>query len=121
MKIASRISFKWGFTYNMWDKPDKAMNYLQRAAKKDAHYKGLALELAYAHNALEQFDQALQVLNSSPEAKSDRCYYYKEYSYAQMHLGQIDKAESTLNEAFGACDNDGLKGEMAYKPCLPVL
>jgi hypothetical protein len=106
---------KRGYLYNAWDRPDLALIRLKRAQSKDPHAPGMAMELAYAYNALGQYAAALTTLKESPEAKSDACYYYKEYTYAQLKLGNTDAAAELYNgEAAKACNDKVMKAEMAY-------
>src|SRR5580698_10392124 len=54
--------YRWGFLYNSWDFSARALTYLQRAYVLNPDFKGLAFELGYAYNALEQYEKAIPVL-----------------------------------------------------------
>lgn len=77
-------------------------------------HENLGLELGYTYNALEQFDKAQAVLQASASSSTDKCYFYKELSYAQMHSDQLAEAAKTAKEGLSLCGDKALKSEMAY-------
>ena len=106
--------YRWGFLYNSWGESAKALTYLERAQKIDARFKGLAFELGFAYNALQQYDKAITVLESAVAAAPNDCYGYKELSFAQLNLGQLDQASATCKKGIAICTDKALKCEIAY-------
>jgi tetratricopeptide (TPR) repeat protein len=109
-----RRLYRWGFMYNAWDQPAKALTYLERGQKIDPKFKGLEFELAYAYNALQQYDKAIIVLKSAIETSPKDCYLYKELSYAEFHTGQLEKASATGKQGISFCTDRSIKAEIAY-------
>lgn len=106
--------YRWGFLYNLWNESEKAMTYLRRARDIDITYKGVQFELAFAFNALNQFDSAIAILTPALKAKPKECLLYKELAYAQMNSNRLADAEVTAKKGIAVCDEGGLKQEMAY-------
>jgi tetratricopeptide (TPR) repeat protein len=106
--------YRWGFLYNSWGLCSKALTYLEKAQKIDQKFKGLEFELAYSYNCLEQFNKAITVLQSAIKTTPDDCYLYKELSYAEMHIGQLENAAETCNKGISICAERILKAEIAY-------
>ena len=106
--------YRWGFTYNVWDYPAGALKFLKRAYQVDPKFNNLGTELGYTYNAIGQYNKAIEVLLASRSYSSDKCYAYKELSYAQMYSDQLAEAAKTASEGIAACDNKALKAEMAY-------
>lgn len=106
---------RWGYYYNHWGESAKALTYLEKAYKLDPAYKGVEFELAYAYNALEQFDKAVPVLTTALERpEAEPCLLYKELCYAQMFLNRMNEASASSLKGIEACEDVQLKAEMAY-------
>lgn len=106
---------RWGYYYNHWGESAKALTYLEKAYALDPAHEGVEFELAYAYNALEQFEKALPVLAKALERPgADNCLLYKELSYANMSLKRMNEAAASSMKGIGACKDEQLKAEMAY-------
>lgn len=106
--------YRRGFAYNVWDFPAGAIKFLQKGYQIDPTYKNLGLELGYTYNAVEQYDKAIGVLRAAQRYSDDKCYFYKELSYAQMHSKQLADAAKTAKEGITKCGNKAMQAEMAY-------
>ncbi len=109
--------FRLGFIYNLWEKCDQALVYLDKVKAIDPNYKGLKFEYAFAYNALKQFDKALMVLNDAIKEDPKDCYLHKEIVFAQMNLKKPELAAERAKIGIEACSDDAIKGEMAYNIC----
>lgn len=105
---------QWGTKYNAVNECAVALKYLEPAYKTQPHYKGLEFELAYAYNVLHQYDSATMVLEAAIKNNPNNCYFYKELSYAAMHEGQAEKAETVASKGIEICTDKNLKAEIAY-------
>jgi tetratricopeptide (TPR) repeat protein len=106
--------YRWGFLYNSWDESAKALTYLERAQQLDPKFGGLAAELAYTYNALQQYGKAIPVAQRALEATPGDCYLYKELSYAQLHTGSINEAATTYVKSTSLCTDKAMKSEIAF-------
>lgn len=112
--VSTKHLFRWGFLYNSWDESAKALTYLQRAQQIDPTFSGLAPELAYTYNALQQYDKAIAVALSGLQIFPNNCYTYKELSYAQLELGQLNDAATTYQKSVSLCTDKETKSEIAF-------
>lgn len=112
--VSAKHMFRRGFLCNAWDEPAKALPYLQRAQQIDPTFSGLAPELAYTYNALQQYDKAVPVAVSGLAASPSDCYAYKELSYAQLKLGQLNDAATTYQKSISRCTSKEMKSEIAF-------
>lgn len=106
--------YRWGFMYNGWDECAKALSFLEKAHKINPNYKGLAVELAYSFNCLEQYDSAVSVLKDALKANPQDAYTNKELVYALIKLGQLDKASESCKNAIAVCTDKTYNGENCY-------
>lgn len=106
--------YQRGFAYNVWDYPAGAIRFLKKGYQIDPKYKDLGLELGYTYNAIAQYDKADEVLRAAQPYSSDKCYFYKELAYAQMHSNQLAVAAKTAKEGISKCGDKALQSEMAY-------
>lgn len=86
--------YRWGYMYNGWDECAKALTYLERAEKIDATFKGLAVELAYSYNCLNQFNKAEAILEKEIKTNAKDAYVNKEYIFTLIQNNKIDSAIS---------------------------
>jgi tetratricopeptide (TPR) repeat protein len=112
--VSVKHLYRWGFLYNVWDESAKALTYLQRAQQLDPNFSGLAPELAYTYNALQQYDKAIPVALNGLKTAPDNCYTYKELSYAQLQLGQLKDAAATYQKSVSLCTDKEIKSEIAF-------
>ncbi|WP_223648861.1 tetratricopeptide repeat protein [Hymenobacter psoromatis] len=112
--VSVKHLFRWGFLYNSWNESAKALTYLQRAQQLDPKFRGLAPELAYTYNVLQQYDKAIAVALNGLETTPDNCYTYKELSYAQLQLGQLEDAVTTYKKSISLCTDKAIKSEIAF-------
>lgn len=106
--------YDWGFRYNGWNECAKALTYLERAQTIDPKYKGLAVELAYSYNCLQQYEKAITVLKSALKENPADAYINKEFIYAQAKSGKLDNASESCLKALEVCTDTSYNGEMCY-------
>jgi len=105
---------RWGYMYNDWGMSEKALEYLEPGYNKYPDYKGMAVELAFAYNALNKFEQAIPVLNKAVEFTPNDWYLYKELSYALLQTERIEEGGKAAMKGIGYATQDAMKAEMAY-------
>ena len=105
---------RWGYFYNHWGESAKALAYLEKAYKLNPGYKNAEFELAFAYNALERFNDAIMVLEKAIVRTPKECLLYKELSYAQIHIEQLEKASESCTKGIRSCDDKKMKAEIAY-------
>lgn len=105
---------RWGYYYNDWGMPEKALEYLEPGYKSDPDYKDMAVELAFAYNALKQFDKAIPVLLKAAERKPDDGYIYKELSYAYLSTDNLEAGAKAAENGIRFYKDDRIKAEIAY-------
>lgn len=103
--------YRWGYIYNEWNKSDLALPYLERAHKTDASNADVLAELSYTYNALGKYDKTITLLKNS---SNKNCYQYKEFTYALIHLGQLQEADNACKEAIQQCGDKSMKAEIAF-------
>ncbi len=103
-----------GFLFNAWEECKDALNYLQKANEINPKFEGLAVELAFSYNCLEQYDKAAEVLRDALKTTPDNCYYYKELVYALKNSKQLKEAEDIAVKGISLCNDNLMKCEMAY-------
>jgi tetratricopeptide (TPR) repeat protein len=106
--------YRWGFMYNGWGECAKALGFLKRAETMDANFKGLAVELAYSYNCLQQYDLAIKVLQKALEAAPTDAYVNKELVFALAQSGDPDKAAIACEQAMEICEDKTYDGENCY-------
>jgi len=108
-------NFRWGFIYNDLDQSDTALVYLNKVYAVQPHYKGLEFELIFAHNALNDYDGAIKIINAALEADAINPLLYRELGYACMKQKFFDKAISAYKTGINLCTDSqpDTKAEMA--------
>lgn len=106
--------YHWGFMYNGWDECAKALTFLEKAERIDPTYKGLAVELAYSYNCLNQHDKAISVLQTAIQKDPIDAYMNKELIYAQIKSGLLDEAAQSCKKAIALCKDQSYNGENCY-------
>lgn len=91
--------YRWGYMYNGWNECAKALTYLEKAEKINPKFKGLAVELAFSYNCLNQYDNAEKILEEDIKTNSSDAYVSKEYIYTLTKNNKIDKAIQQYNSA----------------------
>lgn len=102
-----------GYHFNHVGACEKALLYLNKAYKKDPHYKGLEFEIAYAYNHLGQYDKSIPVLEKALKNDSKNYSFYRELGYAYSKLNKLDMAEKTYKKGISLSDSNFEKSEMA--------
>lgn len=105
---------RWGYFYNHWGESAKALTYLEKAYALDPQKENVEFELAYAYNALERFNDAIAVLDKAIQRKPAECLYYKELSYAQIHVNNMGKADEATRSGVQHCEDKKMKAEICY-------
>lgn len=106
--------YRWGFLYNGWELCAKALTYLEKAQAINPEYEGLAVELAFSYNCLNKFDKAIEVLAKALEKYPAHAYVNKEFIFAQLKSGQVDKAAESCLKAIRVCKDTTYNGENCY-------
>jgi len=102
-----------GYHFNHVGACEKALLYLNKAYKKEPHYKGLEFEIAYAHNHLGQYDKSIPILEKALKNDSKNYSFYRELGYAYSKLNKLDMAEKTYKKGISLSDSNFEKSEMA--------
>ncbi len=103
-----------GFLLNAWDECKDALNYLQKANKINPNFEGLAVELAYSYNCLEQYDKAAEILKDALKTTPNNCYYYKELVYTLKNSKKMKEAEDIAVKGISLCNDNLMRAEIAY-------
>ena len=106
--------YKWGFMYNGWNECEKALEYLEKAQKIDAEYKGLRVELAYSYNCLKQYQKAVDILKIALKKEPLDAYTNKELIYAETKNGNLKEAEDVCRKVFKEVSDKTYNAENAY-------
>jgi tetratricopeptide (TPR) repeat protein len=102
-----------GFHYNHVGACEKALIYLNKAYKKEPHYKGLEFEIAYAYNHLGQYDKAIPILEKALKNDSKNYSFYRELGFAFVKQNRLNDAEKIYTKGISLSDNKFEKSEMA--------
>ncbi len=103
-----------GFLLNAWEECKDALNYLEKANKINPKFEGLAVELAFSYNCLEQYDKAAEILKDALKATPDNCYYFKELVYSLKNSNKLKEAEEFAVKGISNCKDNLMRAEMAY-------
>lgn len=106
--------YRWGFMYNGWGECAKALEFLKKAEAMDADFKGLAVELAYSYNCLNNFEKAIAVLQRALKATPTDAYVNKELVFAYAQSGDTEKAAAACEQAMKVCEDKTYDGENCY-------
>ncbi len=106
--------YKWGYMYNGWNECSKALTFLEKAEKINPKHKGLAVELAFSYNCLEQYDKAEKILEEDIKINSSDAYVSKEYIYTLAKNNKIDKAIQQYNSAKTTVKDKQYEPETCY-------
>ncbi len=91
--------YQWGYIYNAWNECEKALTFLQRAREKDPRYEGLAVELAFSYNCLNEFQKAEDILEEEVKTNSSNAYVNKEYIFTLAKNKKIEKAVKQFKQS----------------------
>lgn len=106
--------YRWGYTYNGWGECAKALDFLEKAEQINPKFKGLAVELSYSYNCLEQYDKAEAILEEEIKTNSTDAYVNKEYIYTLTKSKKIDKAVSQFQAALKTVKDKQYNAENCY-------
>ncbi|MDD2987238.1 hypothetical protein [Flavobacterium sp.] len=106
--------YRWGYLYNGWSECEKALTFLEKAAKINPKFKGLQTELAFSYNALAKFDKAEIALKKAIEENPNDCYTHKELAYTYTKMMNFEKAAETYIKMKEICTNQTFIQETAY-------
>lgn len=106
--------YKWGYMYNGWGECNKALEFLEKAAKLNTNYKGLAVELAYSYNCLEQYQNAITVLKTALKSNPKDSYTNKEYIFALAKNNQLDEAKKIYKKSLETSSDKTYQVENAF-------
>lgn len=107
-----------GLHYNAAGASNLALKPLLKAYEMQPHLDGLEFELAFAYNALKQFKQAVEILESAIENDPNNFLFYRELGFSFLSLGQIEKAEMNYQKGIKLTDNKSQIAEMAVNMAL---
>lgn len=102
-----------GFHYNHVGASNLALADLEKVYKIDKHADGLEFELAFAYNATEQYDKAVDILEAAIDNNPDYYFYYRELGYALISLNNIKEAEQIYLKGIKMSGDNFQKSEMA--------
>ena len=106
--------YRWGYLYNGLDECATGLSYLEKARQMDPDLKGLAVELAFSYNCLEQYGKAITVLEGAIAANPNDAYVHKELIYALIKSGQPDKALSQCRKTLETLADTTYHAENCY-------
>ncbi len=106
--------YRWGYMYNGWGECAKALTYLERAENLNPRYKGLAVELSFSYNCLQQYDKAEVILEEEIKTNSTDAYVNKEYIYTLSNNNKIDKAVNQFEKSIKALKDNQYNAENCY-------
>lgn len=106
--------YNWGYMYNGWGECQKALEFLEKANKIDANYKGLSVELAFSYNCLKQFDKAINILKIAIKQEPNDAYTNKELIYSQINNNQLDDAIKTYERVLKEVPNKTFNAENSF-------
>ncbi|MEC4003616.1 tetratricopeptide repeat protein [Flavobacterium sp. SUN052] len=111
-KTISANLVKTGKALNEIGAHQKALDYLLKLYKTNANYKGLALEIGVAYNALKQYEKAIEVLNKATSKTPTDAYLYREFAFAYLNLLKLDEAEALYKQGLKMSKDNQLNSEM---------
>jgi tetratricopeptide (TPR) repeat protein len=106
--------YRWGYMYNGWNECAKALTYLERAEKINPKHKGLAVELSYSYNCLNQYDKAEIILEPEIKTNAEDAYVNKEYIYTLTKSGKINKAINKFDASIKTLKDSQYNAENCY-------
>jgi len=86
-----------GRAFNAIGESRLALNYLLPARQERREAEGLGFELAYAFNALRNFDRAIEVASEAFARDGRDAMLCKELAYAYQHSVRLDQASKTYS------------------------
>ena len=114
-KNVDRI-FRLGYTYNRWNEPNKALEYLDAVRKIDHKYPGLDGEYELAYRRQEKFSKSERYLHRRLEATPHEINWDRRKNdiFTLTKANEMKKAEEIYTHALRACNDEMIKADMAY-------
>lgn len=106
--------YKWGFMYNGWSQCEKALEYLLKAYAINPNYNGLAVEIAYSYNCMNDFDNAYKVLKDALKTDPTSAYVNKEYIYTLVKKKDIEMAIEHYKKSISLNNEDIYNAENCF-------
>lgn len=106
--------YKWGFMYNGWNECETGLSYLEKLQDIEPRYAGLAIELAYSYNCLEQYDNAETILQDEIQSNKTDAYVNKEYIYTLVKNQKIDAAIKQFQKSLNLVDDKQYHAENCF-------
>lgn len=106
--------YRWGYLYNDWDECAKALTYLEKAEKINPKFKGLAVELSFSYNCLQQYDKAELILEEEVKTNPSDAYVIKEYIYTLTKNNRIEKAVNQFETSLKVLKDNQYNAESCY-------
>ena len=106
--------YRWGYMYNGWNECAKALTYLEKAEKLNPKFNGLAVELSFSYNCLEQYDKAEAILEEEIKSNPTNAYVNKEYVYTLAKTNKIDKAIAQFERSIATLKDKQYDAENCY-------
>jgi len=93
-----------------------AVDCLERSYNLEPERNRLAFELAFAYNAVGEYNRAIPVLKDEIEKVSDEYINHREIGYSYLHTKQFELAKTHYEQAFSLCSPflDSERAEIAY-------
>ncbi|MGF1565241.1 MAG: tetratricopeptide repeat protein [Flavobacteriales bacterium] len=108
-----RSLIRRGYHCNHVGASHRALVELLTAYQVDPQAIGLAYELAYAHNHLENYGKAIDVIERSIRYNGNDAMLYRELAYALAGLGKYGQAEITSRAGIEVCNDNDNRAEIA--------
>lgn len=106
--------YRWGYMYNDWEECAKALTYLEKAEKINPKFKGLAVELSFSYNCLQQYDKAELILEEEVKTNPSDAYVIKEYIYTLTKNNRIEKAVNQFETSLKVLKDNQYNAESCY-------
>jgi len=102
-----------GYHYNFVGASNLALSPLLKAYEKEPHFEGLEFEIAFAYNALKQFEKAILILEKAIDVDPNNAKLYRELGFSYKNLNNYGQAETAYLKGINLSNSDFEKSEMA--------
>ncbi|MDH7444811.1 tetratricopeptide repeat protein [Aquimarina sp. 2201CG14-23] len=110
----AKRQYKWGFMYNGWNECEKALSFLLKAKDLDPEFEGLAVEIAFSYNCLEDYYKAIEILEYEIKTNPSNAYVNKEYIFSVTKTDNIEKATTQFYNSIKTIKKDPYQAENCF-------
>jgi len=103
-----------GSAYNHIGASHKAIEPLMKVYNKDPHFEEVEFELAYAYNALRNFDKSIEVSKKAIANDSTDYLLYKELGFSLINQNKLEEAEKVYLKGIEMSKSKEMQAEMAH-------